>query len=203
MAYCRSNGPRVASLEPPSFSRLWAGFAPRNLILKRRLPVADWLNDRLSEDGQAPTDDTKTGRLLADGLQRGRRLAGGHPASLESAPSSRGQDRVRLQRSSSPPNLGLDMAAVPRTRGDLRTAQHCCHSLLDVTPDRRSPVPHDDLSVQLVGGGPYQAARARKMAEARPAGPEGGQPPAGGQFLPRDPWTINQIRHGVATVISH
>ena len=54
--------------------------------MKRRLPVAGWLNGRLPEDGRAPADGTKTGRLLADGLRRGRLLAGGHPAPSESAP---------------------------------------------------------------------------------------------------------------------
>ena len=33
-----------------------------------------------------PADGTKTGRLLVDGLRRGRLLAGSHPAPLESAP---------------------------------------------------------------------------------------------------------------------
>ena len=34
-------------------------------------------------------------------------------------------------------------------------------------------------------------------------GPGGGRLLAGGPFLPRGPCTINQMRHGVATKISH
>ena len=180
---CRSNGPRVASPEAPSLSRLWAGFAPRHLISKRHLPVAGWLNGRLPEGGQAPADGTKTDRLLAEGLRRGRRLTGGRRAPSESVPSSRGQDRARLQHSPSPPNPGLGVATVPRTGGDLRTARHCCHSILDVALVRRSPVPTTACRYGLQAAGPTRQrepgrrhsltsrTQGRPISSRRPAPP--------------------------------
>ena len=72
-----------------------------------------------------------------------------------------------------------------------------------ITLGRQSPAPHDGRSLRPAGCGPYRAVTSQKMVQAEPDGPEEGRPLAGGRPLPRGPCTINLMRPGVATVISH
>ena len=78
---------------------------------------------------------------LVGGFQRSQPLAVGpwRPRSLR--PHQERQDKEWLQCSPSLPNLGIRVAIVHRTGGDLRPARHCCHSTPDITTSRRSPAP--------------------------------------------------------------
>ena len=171
--------------------------------MKRRLLVAGWLmrpaSRRRPSSGRQHQDGPAPSRRPPERPAPSRRPT----APLEFAPPLRRHDRVRLQYSPSPPYPGPGVATVLRTGGDLRPARHYCHSAPDVTPVKRSPAPTTACRYGLKTAGPTrqrEPGRRWKPGQSDPR--EAGLQQAARSFLGA-PRTINQIRRGVATVISH
>ena len=164
---------------------------------------AGWLSGRLPEGGQP-----KTTVLRVTSSWRPPSKEGGNGQAATSRPrcgrapiESTSQSMATVRNDASHIRDRRGYSAPYRRRSPHDGA--LCRIYPDVAPGRRSPVPHDGLSVRPTGGGPYRAMTPRKTAEAQPDGFERGRPPAGGRPLSRGEHAINLIRPGVATVASH
>ena len=164
---------------------------------------AGWLSGRLPEGGRP-----KTTALRVAGSRRPPSREGGNGQAATSrlwcgrAPiESISQSMATVKHVASNARDGCGYSAPYRRRSPHDGA--LCRIYPDVAPGRRSPVPHDGLSVRPARGGPYRAVTPRKTAEAQPGGLERGRPPAGGCPLPRGKHAIKLTRPGVAILASH
>ena len=164
---------------------------------------AGWLSSRLPEGGQPKTTTLRvTGSWQPPSREGGYRQAATSRLRGGRAPiESTRQSMATVKHVASHARDGRGYSAPYRRRSPHDGA--LCRIYRDVALGRRSPVPHDGLSVRPARGGPYRAVTPRKTAEAQPGRLERGRPPAGGRLLSRGKHAIKLMRPGVATVVSH